>query len=1260
MGRIDESTKNRRKERIFLIVREHNGIRTKELGEQTGLERRTVQNYLDELEYEGKVSRSGWLWHATTPRPLRLRPFDLSPEEAMTLYLATRLLVKQHDKRNEPAETALLKLAEVLTADAGVGQEIRQAARELARRETEPGYESVFRTVVGAYLYRRRLHITYKPLHSVPFETSFAPYLLEPSAIGYATYIIGHSRNNYTDAIRSYKLERITRAEMTQESYQVPPDFPGLDILRNAWSIIAGEKTERVTLRFSPEAAQRVLETRWHPSLAHMPDPDRPGYLRWWVDVADTTDMLPWIRGWGSAVEVLEPHALRVELTDQVAELAEMYQVGRQLPPKPESLRAYRVLWAKANKKKANLHRLIYHLLDVGLAAEALWQRTLHPNLKQTVADWLQLSVEDTGRLVAFVAALHDLGKASPAFQDHPRLDQSFKKSLIKEIRAAGLSLPCHKPGEKHARHEILSTWALRAGQGEGLLRDTVQWDGGFGDLIAQALGGHHGLWPGGLSFTPSALLTPDKGGLEWKLTRAELVQELVKRFRPPRVTTFEPDTLRDNVMLTLLSAIVSVADWIGSNEQFFPHEWEYVSLDVYVRHAQHHAACALSSLNWTSPQRTPELEFERVFPFSPSAMQAEVMSTLERSDLPGVAIIEAPMGMGKTEAALAVYADWARRSNAGGLYVAMPTTATSNQMYDRTADFLTKLLGRGIEPLLVHSRARLQQPPKDDDPVEDEDGLTAAARSWFLPRKKSLLVPYGVGTVDQALMSVLQTKHFFVRLLGLSHKVVIFDEVHAYDVYMSELFEQLLRWLRAVNVSVIILSATLSNTTRQRLVQAYTGGDTPLPTTRYPRLTFVSQGQPEAIPLPISEVRYLAFDWLPREEDEIIDRLRRELNEGEGCAAVICNTVKRAQSLYCALQALHDKGEGLCPSEDLILFHAAFPLARREAIEQTVLTKFGPGTDKRVRNPQRPPRAVVIATQVIEQSLDLDFDIMITDCAPVDLLLQRAGRLQRHKVNGLHRRHADRLWIAIPPIVDGLPRFEVADRKYIYDEYTLLRTWLALRALDSQTIPVPGDNGELADLIESVYGDEPGYPDYIQSALDQARQKRDGDELDARREARTRLVNNPGYEGLLTSIHLALDEDNPQLHKDFQALTRRDRPGLNVVCLHRRDGRLYLEPEDEPAETADAYDPSVKPTPRWAITLARRAVAVRRPDIQGALLEEPADPQAQAALKHWRKVSALRYHRVAIFEDDVWHLAGSKYYLKLTKQLGLQIMEVE
>ncbi len=486
MPRIDDESKRQRSERIWLKIKSNpNGIKESEISNELSIERKTVNNYLHDLDFEGKVFKEGVLWFPLNLRGTRLRPFDLSPEEAMALYLGVRLLAKQHDKRNEPAETALLKLAQILKSDAGVGDEIEQAARELAQRPIKEGYSPIFRDIVRGYIYRKKVKIEYKPLGwKKGFETTFSTYLLEPSAIGLSTYLIGRSKNKKTDELRTYKLERVQSVQLTNEDYEIPEDFDGLAILRNAWSIIAGEKTLEVILRFSPKVKERVLETRWHPSQKTEDDSEKEGWLRWSAQVADTKDMLPWIRGWGADVEVLEPDSLKEKLKDTAKSLGKTYQIMSEANRFPVHLP-----YAKTNPDdRERIHLLLYHLIDVGQVALEMWKNVLTESIRQQMAEMLNLNINDCGHFFAFLAALHDIGKAGPAYQD-----KYAPSWLKKDLEKANLLLksPSFSTRALNEPHGIITTWAL-----ENLLPETLESNQRFSNKIAAALGGHHGTGP--------------------------------------------------------------------------------------------------------------------------------------------------------------------------------------------------------------------------------------------------------------------------------------------------------------------------------------------------------------------------------------------------------------------------------------------------------------------------------------------------------------------------------------------------------------------------------------------------------------------------------------------------------------------------------------------------------------------------------------------------------------------------------------------
>jgi CRISPR-associated endonuclease/helicase Cas3 len=337
------------------------------------------------------------------------------------------------------------------------------------------------------------------------------------------------------------------------------------------------------------------------------------------------------------------------------------------------------------------------------------------------------------------------------------------------------------------------------------------------------------------------------------------------------------------------------------------------------------------------------------------------------------------------------------------------------------------------------------------------------------------MLAPFGVGTVDQALLAALPSRHQTLRLIGLSQKVLIIDEVHAYDIYMNRILSKLLQFHAAQGGSAILLSATIPAAQRAELSEAFAAGlvegggeaQCTLTSSAFPLATRVGaesvetdiesyaqsarQRGDEVLPLTRHEVAVELEDDRERCIDQLVEAAR-----GGGCACWIRNTVGEAIEAYESLAAIRG-------SERLILFHARFTAADRQSIEELVLEHFGPKSTREQR-----AGYIVVATQVIEQSLDLDFDFMVTDLAPVDLVIQRAGRLQRHE-----RGERDPRLVVYGPDPEG-----VVDEKWYQDffdgaQYVYRahdRLWLTAHTLARLgRIRIPG---EARLLVESVYGE--------------------------------------------------------------------------------------------------------------------------------------------------------------------------------------------
>lgn len=321
MPKISDERRSERIKTVYQLIKKYgDGIKTSEIAERLSLAERTARDYVNDLEAQHRITKDGLYWlPLNEPRFLKFEPL---PEEAVILYIALRMLVKQSDRRNPLAEALLLKLANLANTELHLGDDLEQAAVELAQRPTDNAYQDIFQQVLRAYLLRRKLEIVYHPYKSEPFSTVISPYLIEPSGFGFGMYAIGHSST--PNKTRTYKLERIREAKLSNESFDVPPDFPGLEILRNAWSIYYGETTVEVVLRFAPEVARRVRESNWRGANVQI-DTDDEDYVTYRFEINDTTDLIPWIRTWGANVEVLAPDDLRDQMIGEARAMAHLY-----------------------------------------------------------------------------------------------------------------------------------------------------------------------------------------------------------------------------------------------------------------------------------------------------------------------------------------------------------------------------------------------------------------------------------------------------------------------------------------------------------------------------------------------------------------------------------------------------------------------------------------------------------------------------------------------------------------------------------------------------------------------------------------------------------------------------------------------------------------------------------------------------------------------------------------------------------------------
>lgn len=709
------------------------------------------------------------------------------------------------------------------------------------------------------------------------------------------------------------------------------------------------------------------------------------------------------------------------------------------------------------------------HLADAAAVAGLLVDRWVSPQVMARLARDLG-GVEQVRRLVIWLAAVHDVGKASPAFAVQCG-------SLADVMRLHGLAAAPgfqHDPDRPRVRHEFVGELAVRS----WLVTELGFARRGVAGQLAAVVGGHHGVPPesGTMAVVKGRKDLAGRG--EWEDARASILAWATDLVGGPEALKCVEDTHLSRPAQALITAVVIMADWIASNDRYFPLEPLRTAQEPPrqpdPRRTAARAAAAWGELalpeRW-APQPVDDIQAAFATRFRREAgsarpVQVAAVEAAQQQERPGMVIVEAPMGEGKTEAALLAAEALAVRSGADGCFVALPTRATTDAMFSRVLAWMEALpglpagasvtLAHGTASLNDHYRGLLSRGHLCGIGEEPDEGV--AAHLWLRGRKKGALAQFVIGTIDQVLFAGLKSRHLMLRHLALAGKVVVIDEVHAYDVYMSRYLDRVLHWLGAYGTPVVLLSATLPAGRRAELLAAYDSGSG---TTRPPIMD--DPGYPVVCasgldPRPVKASRpslTVGMQWLPDDLDALVELLGDALADG-GCAVVVRNTVARVQETADRLVA--EFGD-----ESVTVNHSRYLACDRARTDTGLLRRFGPpGPDT-----DRPRWHIVVASQVVEQSLDVDFDLMVTDLAPVDLVLQRIGRLHRHvrpRPPELERPRCVLVgvedWVATP--VRAVP-----GSRRVYGEHTLLRSAALLAERDNVMLP-----DDIAPLVQAGYSE--------------------------------------------------------------------------------------------------------------------------------------------------------------------------------------------
>ena len=976
-------------------------------------------------------------------------------------------------------------------------------------------------------------------------------------------------------------------------------------------------------------------------------------------------------------------------------------------------------LWAKTGSEETPSIGLSLpqHMTDAGSVAAELWDKWLSPGAKQRIMELLDLTQNEAKSFACWVAATHDMGKATPEFAG--QLDSLGKEELRvfrDRIEEHKFNFPLHlttPPAGTRCPHSTYSQSILIK-----LLTERYTDDVETAKTIASIAGAHHGVPAEYVPETGRACAIFEGLNDKWHQAWHELFEMTLEQTSADQVLKKLMSGTKIPVSVQLyLTGLVIMADWIASNPEFFPmgtfdveaqrnrlnHGWEELGFeDSWNAHVEETKASILysSRFSWVNPTLRP--------------MQEVVVEAARSMKGGGMMCIEAPMGQGKTEAGLIAAEILAQETGRSGLAFAAPTQATSNALFDRVKAWAQGSAG-GPKPhtmFLGHAKSQqqdsfryLQRADIFDSEVEVEGkqsirpNASIARHSWMGGRKRGILSTFVVCTIDQILMMALQSRHVMLRHLGLGSKVVIIDEVHAYDAYMGVYLKEALYWLGQMNAPVILMSATLPAHVRTSLMESYAEGLEIQDSTEW---DFDDDFDSEDVTGPSLDLDYPVIHTLTAEDgytprkwqvtapeeqvtisirqigDEFtdLDKVLEPLEIGHGCAAVICNTVGRAQNAYEHLRAKF--------GADVTLTHSRFTSKHRAEKEADLVSQLGKGAH---RGDGRPERLIVVGTQVIEQSLDLDFDVMVTDFAPVDLVLQRLGRLHRHERDDSERPSEYRSPICYVRGVEifgsetQVPEFPKGSRS-VYEPAILLSSYAQLLPyFDGKALRIPAD---MSELVQKAYEDTPKYPDAWNDAYQEAREEFNKNWETAERRAQSYLLKHPGAQTqtvMADVMNNYINTKNGTLSEDQigEARVRDSDASLEVIAIVvERDGdgcidRYRTIPsatrKNQDIDWHNAKDPE-EPTKPLAFELL--ASAIRLPyqysdspknRVNGQLRFDAAIEELEdERIDSWQKSFMLAGELILPFElqdSGFYEVKLVDYLLRYSPELGLEAIQI-
>lgn len=676
-------------------------------------------------------------------------------------------------------------------------------------------------------------------------------------------------------------------------------------------------------------------------------------------------------------------------------------------------------IWAKTAPKKS----LIDHMLETGIVTECLidadgmYRPVLSRLSEITGCDNNKLSAK-----IVFICAIHDIGKAHPIFQgrDAETLEILRRKNLNQESF------------DTRFRHEQYGANIF-----DRLSAEDV--DIKNSDIISQIIRMHHQKEQKKNSDIDIIKIDDKEKAKKWRHIQKEIYDYIKNVFHFDNLNLINKNISKSElfVVQNAILGIMITSDWIASNNYVFDNQ-PYKNIDEFLKSRKLQALKFLNNEGMIRQQIPVMQDFKSAFGFNGRPVQNDVEKIVHKNDIKCM-LIESDCGSGKTEAALYAAAVLGNRSGLSGIYMGLPTGVSAEAIQNRVDEFLTSHGMRNTK--LYTSKSMLLREP-DKKPI------------WTDISRQRLLTSSAVGTVDQVMTVARLARFESVRMNGLASKVLIIDEIHAYDTYMLAVIRGLLMICGELGVPVIMLSATLPISTKKGLLGVVGNRDMELHN-GYPMISYVTKDGDvyEQVSNQYMPDKKISCKLLPilNNNDEIARYAVDAVKDG-GCECVIMNTVADA---ICVYDKIKEKKSDNCK---IILYHSRMTINARDKKSREILKMCGKDRS------ERPERAIIVGTQVLEQSLDIDVDYMIIAICPIDLLFQRIGRYHRHGDEGTIRKRVDvgnTVQVLIPADLSNYGGTE-----YVYEKCYLDATVDTIQEHNNHLLIPSG----MPDMINYVY----------------------------------------------------------------------------------------------------------------------------------------------------------------------------------------------